>query len=283
MVLTAGSGQFGNRAYLLSGAVVGDPADLSAVYYNPGGLSLNDATELFLAGLGIELSSLTIKDVVADGGDLSKSSTRFVPSLIAGEIPIKREGHRFAYSLLTRHRNDLDAFTKIDLPGDFFDVPTLSLVSNSASVQTELSEYWVGATWSWRARPSFGVGVSTFIAARNQRAASEGFLQILSTDNRAAVFNVSSGYKYQHWRMLWKIGAAGQFALWNLGVTVTTKGLGLGGTGSVTVNRTAVGQAVGRPFHRRIGRPGGSARYVARDAARAARPRLHTLRPRWRC
>ena len=41
--------QFGNRAYLLSGAVVGDPADLSAVYYNPGGLSLNNAKEFFLA------------------------------------------------------------------------------------------------------------------------------------------------------------------------------------------------------------------------------------------
>jgi hypothetical protein len=86
--------QFGNRAYLLSGAVVGNPADLSAVYYNPGGLALNEATEFLLAGLGVEFTSLKVKDVVAPGADLSKSSTRFVPLLIAGEIPLQREGHR---------------------------------------------------------------------------------------------------------------------------------------------------------------------------------------------
>jgi hypothetical protein len=224
--------------------VVGDPADLSAVYYNPGGFALNDTTEFLLAGLGVEFTSLKVKDVVAEGGDLTKSTTRLVPSLIAGEIPIKRERHRFAYSLLTRHRGELQAFAKIVETGDFFELPELSLVSNSKELTTQLSEYWIGGTWSWRARPSFGVGVSTFVAVRNQRASSQGLLQILSTENRAGVFDVGAAYKYQHWRMLWKIGAAGELASWKLGVTATIRSWSLGGTGDVTVNRTVVGQIV---------------------------------------
>ena len=42
--------QFGNRARLLGGAVVGSVRDLSATYYNPGSLALVPTAELLLAG-----------------------------------------------------------------------------------------------------------------------------------------------------------------------------------------------------------------------------------------
>ena len=41
--------QFGNRARLLGGAVIGSTDDLSAVYYNPGGLALVEKSEILLA------------------------------------------------------------------------------------------------------------------------------------------------------------------------------------------------------------------------------------------
>ena len=243
--------QFGNRAYLLSGAVVGDAADLSAIYYNPGGLALNESKELLLAGLGIDFTNMTIKDAVAEGENLAKSSTRFVPSLIAGEIPVDRDNHRFAYSLLTRHRSDLRMFAKLDLPGDALAVPTVSLVSNTLAIETDLSEYWLGGTWAYQARPSVGVGVTTFLAVRDQRGSTDSFFQVLGTENRAGVIASSVGSKYRHWRLLWKIGAAGQIADWALGVTATTRSIGLFGSGDVTSNSTLVGQAVdaqGRPL-----------------------------------
>lgn len=238
------SEQFGNRAYLLAGAVVGDPLDLSSIYYNPGGLAASETTEFLLAGLGIEVTSVTIKDALLGGEDLGKTSTRFVPSLIAGEIPLGSDRHRLAYSILTRHRSDLRMFSKVNRTGEEFDIPELSLVSNSLGFQTELSEYWVGGTWSWGVRSSFGVGASTFLAYRDQRADLQSLLQILSTDNRAGVLNRSSGYKYKHWRLLWKLGAAGRFSDWDFGLTITTPSVGLGGHGDVNSNFTAVGQTV---------------------------------------
>ena len=88
--------QFGNRALLLSGAVVGDAADLSSVYYNPGSLSLVEQTELLLAGLVINVGRRRIEDAVADGEDLSQREFDIAPALIAGEIPLDDSKHRFA-------------------------------------------------------------------------------------------------------------------------------------------------------------------------------------------
>jgi len=236
--------QFGNRALLLSGAVVGDAADLSSVYYNPGSLSLIEQTELLLAGLVINAARTRIEDAVADGGDLSQGLIDVAPSLIAGEIPSGESKHRFAYSVLKRYGADFRAVAQIRLTGDEFELPTLALLSNSVRIDARLSEYWVGGTWSYPVRPNLGVGVSTFIAVRSQRRFATNAVQILSTGNRAAIANVSTDYDFSHWRLLWKIGVQGRVAKWDLGVTVTTPSVGMFGSGKVGNNLTLVGQLV---------------------------------------
>jgi len=234
--------QFGNRALLLSGAVVGDPADLSSVYYNPGGLSMVEQTELLLAGLVINAASTRLEDAVVDGEDLSQQTFDVAPSLIAGEIPFGGSKHRFAYAVLKRYGGDFRAVAQAQLTGDEFDLPTLALLGNSMRVDSRLSEYWFGGTWSYPVRPSLGVGVSTFVAVRSQRRFATNSVQVLSTDNRAAIANVSTDYDYSHWRLLWKIGMQGRMANWDFGVTVTTPSLGMFGSGKVGNNLTLVGQ-----------------------------------------
>lgn len=236
--------QFGNRALLLSGAVVGDAADLSSVYYNPGSLSLAEQTELLLAGLVITVGGTSIDDAVAEGGDLSQQQFDVAPSLIAGEIPFGGSKHRFAYAVLKRYGGEFRAVAQAQLSGDEFELPTLALLGNSMRIDTRLSEYWVGGTWSYPVRPNLGVGVSTFIAVRSQRRFATNSVQILSTDNRAAIANVSTDYDFSHWRLLWKIGVQGRMAKWDLGLTVTTPSVGMFGSGKVSNNLTVVGQVV---------------------------------------
>ncbi len=236
--------QFGNRALLLSGAVVGDPADLSSVYYNPGGLSLVEQTELLLAGLVISIGNTTLEEAVGPGTDLGQRVFDIAPSLIAGEIPMEGSKHRFAYSVLKRQSSEFRSGAQVDLTGDEFEVPTVELLGNAVRVDAKLSEYWMGGTWSYPVRPSLGVGVSTFIAVRSQRRFAGNTVQILSTDNRAAVGNVATDYDYWNWRVLWKLGVQGKFSDWDMGVTVTTPSLNLFGSGKVGNNLTLVGQAV---------------------------------------
>ncbi len=79
--------QFGNRARLLGGSVVGSARDLSATYYNPGGLALVPTAEILLAG---NVFTYTIYEATTpDGQTLPSSSLVLSPSLFAGEIPRK--------------------------------------------------------------------------------------------------------------------------------------------------------------------------------------------------
>src|SRR5262245_53783037 len=53
--------EFGNRARLLGGAVVGDPADMSACFYNPGGLALVENPEILLAGNVLRYETIRVE------------------------------------------------------------------------------------------------------------------------------------------------------------------------------------------------------------------------------
>ena len=56
--------QYGNRARLLGGAVIGSSRDLSAVYYNPGGLAVVDEPDALLTGYVFELDNIKYTDVL---------------------------------------------------------------------------------------------------------------------------------------------------------------------------------------------------------------------------
>ena len=238
--------QIGNRARLLGGAVVGDPGDLSAVYYNPGGLALSHRAELVLAGLGVELS--TIKGTNADVSDreLEYRSTSMAPGMFAGEIPLGAESkHRFAYSVLTRYDSDIRIGGYAQLPNDALAIPNVALLTDRLSVDARLSEYWAGGTWAYLFQPSFGFGVSTFVVVRNQSASFGDFSQVLTTDGNALVSVSDSEYSYQHWRLVFKLGFAGELNDWAVGLTVTSAGIGIGGNGDRYLNYTRVGQMLG--------------------------------------
>ena len=98
--------QFGNRARLLGGAVVGSARDLSATYYNPGGLALVPTAEILLAG---NVLNYTRYDAITGPQQQKLSSSTFglSPSLFAGEVPSNVVGNnRVAYSFLTRQETD---------------------------------------------------------------------------------------------------------------------------------------------------------------------------------
>ena len=76
--------QYGNRARLLGGAVIGSSSDLSSVYYNPGRLALVNDPELLLAGNVFEYSIIRLTEEERDN-DIKSSRFSLTPSLFAGE------------------------------------------------------------------------------------------------------------------------------------------------------------------------------------------------------
>lgn len=233
--------QFGNRARLLGGAVVGSTRDVSAVFYNPGALALVDEPEVLLAGNVLELTRIRLTARPDDGDDVTTTTVRLSPSLFAGELRTRSTTNRFAYSFLTKQSAGFEAEDRRAGGGEALGMPDLEFVSNDTSLEMNPSEYWVGGTWARQASSNLGIGVSQFVAVRNHGASFQELVQTLGEDKDDAALGVlSREFRYRDWRLLWKIGIATRIRNSELGVTITTPGLSIGGNGKSSLTRSGV-------------------------------------------
>jgi hypothetical protein len=235
--------QFGNRARLLGGAVVGSARDLSATFYNPGGLALVPTAEILLAG---NVFTYTIYEATSpDDQALPSSSLVLRPSLFAGEIPTEVVGNnRVAYSFLNRQHVDFRLQGRGSTSGDSFGISGLELIADNIQIEQSLSENWFGVTWSYKAVERLGLGVTTYFATRSQRIQFLKFAQALGDNNRAGVTIQNRELTYNNYGLLWKIGIATQSETWDLGLTVTTPRVSFAGSGLVGYDSSAAGQDI---------------------------------------
>ena len=235
---------YGPVGQLLGGTTVGGVNDLSSTFYNPGALSLIDNPRFLLSFDTFQISSLRVENGAGEGLDLSNTSIRSIPRIIAGELARNDDSpNRFGYSILTRQQADFNFQTSSALipPG-----PELEGEATLVRLDQRMVEYWGGGTWSRRINDKLGVGATMYMALRSQRIRSEILTQDVDDfDARAFIF--TDDYSYTHFRFLWKLGVAYREGPLELGATITTPGLGLGGWGSSTFNTARVG-SVGEPF-----------------------------------
>ena len=246
--------QHGNRARLLGGAVVGSVTDLSAVYYNPARLGFSERNELVLAGNVVQITRIVVENPL--GGTRNLTTTRLggVPSLFAGEIRFGFLGsHRLAYSFLERHDLDLRIEARGDLDPAQLGLPaSVQQVAANLGFESRMSDYWAGLTWAMPLGARTGLGVSQFVTVRSHRKRAGSLLQARA-DSAAGVALLQDDFDYQHWGLVWKLGVGAQLDPWRLGLTLTTPGVGLFGSGKVGYDESRVatdldgdGSSVGR-------------------------------------
>ena len=79
--------QYGPRASLLGGAVIGSISDVSGTYYNPGSLALAESLPFALSTSVYEYQNVVLEDGAGGGVDLAPTRTGVRPSLLAWTIP----------------------------------------------------------------------------------------------------------------------------------------------------------------------------------------------------
>ncbi|HEX9723146.1 MAG TPA: hypothetical protein VGC53_02570 [Vicinamibacteria bacterium] len=238
--------QFGNRARLLGGAVVGSATDGSALYYNPGALALVAKPQLLLSGTVFQYEQVGFANALGPGENLSSGRFALVPSLFAGEIHVKGLGkNRFGYAFLTRQDAEFRVYQRADVTDILRpSIPDLRFASEGVQFETLLREYWFGGSWSRKIGEKIGIGVSPFFAMRNHRARAQALTQGLGQGGQGGIAIASRDFDYQHWRFLMKAGVATDWERWKLGLTVTTPSLGLFGSGISGLDQSAVGPDV---------------------------------------
>lgn len=235
---------FGNRARLLGGSIIGSVEDISAVYYNPGALSLIEGPEVLIAGRVFEFTSFTIKDPNLKEVRITQTRPRLVPSLFGGSHRINST-NRLAYSILTRY--DSRFRLRSNNPNLNFNlgIPGLETQTNNFFLQQDLYEYWVGVTWSREINDTTGLGISTFLVTRGKQSKLQNTSQFLNNDGNSALAYLNDDYNYWHWRILWKVGLAKRVGAWRVGLNATTPSLAIYGKGDRAYDKSVVSKIPG--------------------------------------
>ncbi len=227
--------QYGTKSMLLSGSVIGGVEDLGAVYYNPGRLAQIENPAFLLSASVYEYNSLSATDAFGSKQSVSKSEIKGVPTLAAGTFKVKfLPKHHFAYAIMTRQLADVSFNYKNEMenvPNGSFAIPLKSF-SGEFSITNKGNEQWMGLTWSYPISKKLSVGVTTNFSSNNQSKGANIELRALSTTDSVAMYQYRRAYTYSETGLLWKIGLAGTFGKWNLGLTIKTPMIRLGGSGT---------------------------------------------------
>ena len=230
--------QYGPRASLLSGAVIGSVGDISGTYYNPGALGIASDLAFAISADVYEYESITIEDGAGRGIDLGTTRSGVRPSLLAGTITRSLFGQDvLAYSVLTRARSSSDISTEIVRSGGEIP-PELDLdeLVGVGRVDGALNETWVGLSYAHPFSSSFGLGVTGYVAHRTQRRRREGIVEAIASDGSPFVDINLRGGNYSTFRTLAKIGGYFASESFSAGLTFTTPSLHITGSGEFGIN-----------------------------------------------
>jgi len=231
--------QYGPVGQLLGGQVVGSTRDLSATYYNPGGLGLAEDPDFLLSVQAFRAESVSTKPL--DGSRfpiVSATSYGSFPGFFAAAFPESWLGDetRLAFSLLTRQEFNVRIDERAAAP-----IGATDAYGIEALVDQRMSETWGGLTLSRKVGRSVGIGATLYGVNRTQRTRKEQSLQFVSPGLSGASVLAVNDFNYYEWRMLAKLGLAWEGDKVRLGLAVTTPSAALFGSGSALITNSVTG------------------------------------------
>jgi len=234
--------RYGPRASLLGGAVIGSVSDVSAAFYNPGGLAMADSLGFALSLNVFERTTTTAERGLVGEDDVSTSQAGLAPSMFGGAIKGPESGdHVIAYSLITRQRiNSNISEVRTTTPAGYE-----TLVSQ-VNLMRNASERWGGLSWAYAARPNFGIGATAFLSALSDSR----LLRIGVAGSQAGEGVVAERvreFNYDHYGVIAKLGALLDYGWFAAGLTLTAPSFTVYGAGEVTYGDIDVLDGAGGP------------------------------------
>ena len=235
--------QYGTKGELLGGMVVGSPTDLSATYYNPGWIAIRTDPSFLLTTMAAEAYRIRLKDGLGDGTSPTSSTVATSPGYLAGRFSVGDDrSWQWAYSYLQKVKFKFDAGgIRVD-PGGPPPPNGSAWASGESFRQAETNEYWYGLTFARKIKKNVGLGFTPYVVQRTMKSRTQTSLQALSTTQDFGQAYFVNEYDFWQIRVLMKAGLAVEKGDLTYGVTLTTPGLGLYGSGSVLTNTNGSGR-----------------------------------------
>ncbi len=234
--------QYGTTAELLGGLVVGSATDLSATFYNPGWVALNNQPSLLLTTKAVEAYQVKISNGLGRGIDPVSNTITPSPGYIAGRFSLGKDyGWKWAYTYLQRVQFRFDA-SGLRIDSNEAPPATGNLwFSGEAFRDARLDESWYGVTFARRVADNVAIGFSPYVAQRSQRSRTQVSAQALDAASTSSTGFLVDDYTYWNVRLLMKMGVAVEWEKWTAGLAITTPSLSIMGSGSVYQNVSLAG------------------------------------------
>lgn len=223
--------QYGTRSMLLSGSVIGGVDDLGAVYYNPARLSQVDNIAFLLSADVYEYNRIQLEDVFGNNADAGSASFGGVPSLAAGTFKIPwLKNHYFAWAVLSRINADLNIAFRDEIEQDVIeDFPGEEIFGAEFKIGSKASENWTGVSWSHPLNDKLSLGASVFFSQSDYSKEISVLMHAKAEDNTVAQYRLNRTIGFNHYGLLWKLGASYVAPKYSIGLTVSTPIVKLGG------------------------------------------------------
>ncbi len=234
--------QYGTRAELLGGVVVGSIKDLSSTFYNPGAVAFSIDQGLLLTTDAFELSTLNLDARTFKEIDISDTRLDKAPGMFAMRFPsMLIGGNQVALSYLTRQAFELE------LTGNSINSwwdPGWGTGDESFSGEFRFYEYlnetWVGVSWAKALNKRMAFGATLYGIYRSQKMRIQTILQGAQVQGPGASATVIREYSYWNGGMLLKTGASFDYRPLAFGVALTLPNLSLFGSGSTYYDDSVV-------------------------------------------
>lgn len=234
--------QYGPVGQLLGGQVIGSERSLSATYYNPGGMALEDGTTFLLSTESFLIETFSTRpDTDVEIFETSSARLGSAPTLVAGALPRSWLGEdtRLAWSFLTRQ--DLNSRLGERITDPFGFEPEGGSSASELYIDNRVNESWAGLTLSRKLSDTLGVGGTLYGVYRGQRNRTEINAQALAPTTAAFSAFALTTFDYTHFRTLAKLGVAWERNNMKFGLNVTTPSLGVLGWGSAGYTLSFIG------------------------------------------
>lgn len=214
---------FGNRSILLNGNVTGSVDDLGATYYNPARLALIEDPVFSINAKIYQLSETKIGNYVFDGSNLTSSSFEGLPSMVSGTFKLKKlENHQFAYSIISRNRNNIDLNYGTDIiENEFQDIlPGVEKYFGTTSLDNRFRENWFGVSWAKSITSDFSIGASLFGSYYSYSASNSEQFTSINDEEQVSSYSNKVGFSQKSYGAFLKIGAAWVLEKFELGLNI---------------------------------------------------------------
>jgi len=210
---------YGTKAQLLNGAVIGGIEDNSAIFYNPAAIGTDT-----VAGISLSLFSPSYSTIYTNSDQLNNlkiSDFDLLPNMAVVDFPfLETSKLKSSLGIFSRRSFDLNFASQFDINY----TPTQDF-TGTTNYRNKIDEDWIGFGISYRVTDKFRIGVTQGLTIRsqNQSYLINGRASNFSSDfDDQLLYNSFNEYKTTHPSINTKIGFQWHRENYSAGFTITT-------------------------------------------------------------